>query len=161
MIKKVLGFFVMLLVVMTVMDVWRGKDLPVGELPESVWVTIAAQQRDIIAESHQQPVIVYFWATWCPVCSTITPGVDWLADHVPVVSVAMRSGTDQELQAYLQQNDYQMVVVNDATGQLSHQWGVPVTPAFAIVSEGEIQSFTAGVTTPVGLYVRWLWAKWF
>ncbi|MBY6064168.1 protein disulfide oxidoreductase [Pseudidiomarina sediminum] len=160
MFKKLLGFLLMVMVVVTVMDVWRGKDLPVGELPESVWMTITEQQRDIIAESYEQPVIVYFWATWCPVCSTITPSVDWLAGHLPVVTVAMRSGTDAELQRYVTQNDYQMVVVNDATGRLSQQWGVPVTPAFAIVSEGEIQSFTAGLTTPMGLYARWLWAKW-
>ena len=160
MIKKVLLYALLALLVVTVVDLWRGKDLPAGPLPEQQWQSLQYQAVDIVERSYQEPVIVYFWGTWCPVCSVITPSVDWLAGYLPVVSVAMTSGTDAELRRYLVQNDYQLAVINDPQAAISKQWGVAVTPAFAIVSDGEVQSFTAGPTTPLGLYARWLWAHW-
>lgn len=158
MIRKTLLFLLLALVVVTVMDLWRGKDLPKGALPDTRWITLDAQHVDLVEQSYGEPVIVYFWGSWCPVCHVLTPSVDWVDNYLPVVSVAMSSGSAHQVQRYLQNNNYQLAVVNDPNAAISGQWGVPVTPAFAIVRNGEIHSFTAGVTTPLGLYARWLWA---
>ena len=29
----------------------------------------------------QQPVLVYFWATWCGPCRLVSPSVDWVAEN--------------------------------------------------------------------------------
>lgn len=157
-VKQGILYLLLMLVVVTVMDLWRAKDLPAGALLAQSWQTTQGEMVNVVEQSYQQPVIVYFWGTWCPVCSVVSPGVDWLAQYTPVVSVAMQSGNDASLRHYAAEHGYQMAVVNDQTGMLSQQWGVPVTPAFAIVRNGEIESFTAGFTTPVGLYIRWLLA---
>lgn len=159
MIKKLLIFFVVALTVITVMDVWRAQDLPAGKVPATTWQTLKYEHVDLLEQSYVEPVIVYFWGSWCPVCHVITPGVDWLAGYVPIVSVAMTSGTDAQVRRYLVDNDYQFKVVNDPEARISNQWGVPVTPAFAVIKNGEVHSFTAGATTPLGLYARWLWAS--
>lgn len=159
MIKKLLIYFVLALLVLTAMDIWRGQDLSKGQLLEDTWQTVRYEQVNLVEQSYEEPVIVYFWGSWCPVCHVISPTVDWLASYLPVVTVAMSSGTDAQVRNYLARNDYEFKVVNDPEARLSNQWGVPVTPAFAIVKDGEIHSFTAGATTPLGLYARWLWAR--
>ncbi|CAB0150779.1 Thioredoxin C-1 [Pseudidiomarina piscicola] len=159
MIKKLLIYFMLALLVLTAMDIWRGQNLPKGQLLEDTWQTVRYEQVNLVEQSYEEPVIVYFWGSWCPVCHVISPTVDWLASYLPVVTVAMSSGTDAQVRNYLARNDYEFKVVNDPEARLSNQWGVPVTPAFAIVKDGEIHSFTAGATTPLGLYARWLWAR--
>ncbi|RUO76653.1 protein disulfide oxidoreductase [Pseudidiomarina taiwanensis] len=156
--KQGLIYLVLILIVVTIMDLWRGKDLPKGVLTEQVWQTTQGEQVNVVAQSFKEPVIIYFWGTWCPVCSVVTPSVDWLDGMAPVVSVAMQSGTDASLRHYAAEHGYTVAMVNDASGSLGQSWGVAVTPAFAIVRNGEIESFTAGFTTPFGLYIRWLLA---
>lgn len=29
----------------------------------------------------QQPVLVYFWASWCGPCRLVSPSVNWVAQH--------------------------------------------------------------------------------
>ena len=37
-------------------------------------------ETEVIAASHQQPVLVDFWADWCPPCVVLTPILDKVAN---------------------------------------------------------------------------------
>lgn len=37
-------------------------------------------ETEVIAPSHQQPVLVDFWADWCPPCVVLTPILDKVAN---------------------------------------------------------------------------------
>ncbi|WP_404399486.1 protein disulfide oxidoreductase [Idiomarina seosinensis] len=121
--------------------------------------TLTGEPIDIIEMSRKEPVLLYFWATWCPYCSVVSPMVSSLADEHAVVSVAFSSGPDAQVKDYLSEHDYRFVTVNDETGILAKRWGVSVTPTIVIVRDGVVQSVTTGLTTSPGMRARLMLAR--
>lgn len=139
-------------------DVWRSRNITTESIPSIAVSTLKGGWIDINKMSQNKPVLVYFWATWCPVCDFVSPSVNWLSDNYQVVSVAITSGDTKRLKQYMQYKEYRFDVINDATGSISRQWGVSVTPSVFIVNKGEISSITTGATTPMGLWLRLIFA---
>ena len=154
--KELLVLAIILVIAFTVMDFWRKPQSLAPVLLEPL--TIATGEVVSIAElSEKQPVLVYFWATWCGVCRFTSPTVSDLAKSgVPVVTVALRSGESSRLLAGMEKKELDFPVVNDTNGQLAAQAGVAATPTFMIIDKGEMVSFTSGWTSYLGLKSR-LW----
>jgi len=149
-------FLVLMAAMIAVSDYWRGRDLPEQALPAIPMTTLAGDRIDLDAMSQDAPVLVYFWATWCGICPAVSPSVDWLSPRHQVVSVALSSGDGERVRRYMQAKGYDFPVVNDPEGRIGQAWGIGATPSVAIIHRGEITSFTAGITTPPGLWLR-LW----
>ncbi|RJX73743.1 protein disulfide oxidoreductase [Vibrio sinensis] len=141
------------------MDFYHSSDAPVGPAPEIQALDINGDLIDVNALSHNgEPVIVYFWATWCGSCKWVSPTIDWFANDHQVVTVALSSGENSRIQAYLTAKQLGFPVINDAQGTISREWGISVTPTIAIIKGGEIKYMTAGITTPWGLWLRTLFS---
>jgi thiol-disulfide isomerase/thioredoxin len=114
-------------------------------------------QRFSLQQLRGKPAVVHFWASWCPVCELEQGMVQALASELPVITVAMQSGTAAEVRDYLRQQGVAYPVVNDERGRLSAQYGVKAVPAsFILDSEGTVRFATRGYTTGWGLRIR-LW----
>lgn len=138
-------------------DWYRTKDIPREVAPSLSGQTLLGERVDVIAMSHQQPVVVYFWATWCAACQFVSPSVDWLSQYYPVVTVVGASGPNQHVSAFLQSSDYQFKTINDPKRVLFRRWSIQVTPTIAIIRNGQLTSITTGITSPPGLLARvWL-----
>lgn len=108
-----------------------------------------------------RPAVVHFWATWCPVCELEQGMVEDAARELPLISVAMQSGTPDEVRAYLQEKGVDYPVVNDERAWLAAQYGVKAVPAsFILDSEGKVRFVTRGYTSGWGLRAR-LWLAGF
>ena len=92
--KQFAIFLLLAFIITAVVDVWRGKDFPKDNVPALVGTTLSGEMIDIAELSKNQAVVVYFWATWCPVCSFVSPAVETLSAYYPVVTVALSSGED-------------------------------------------------------------------
>ncbi|MCG6968394.1 MAG: protein disulfide oxidoreductase [Gammaproteobacteria bacterium] len=104
-----------------------------------------------------QPVLVYFWATWCPVCKLEQNAIDSISKNHTVVSIAMNSGNAIEVNTYLQENNLNFPVIVDEYGDIAKQFGVRGVPtSFIIDAEGNIAFSEMGYTTGWGLRLR-LW----
>jgi thiol-disulfide isomerase/thioredoxin len=136
---------------------WRARPLASGEAPPLAGIGIDGTG---LALSHHrgEPVLVHFWASWCPVCKAMDGSIDAIADDHPVITVAMQSGGASELGGFLQGSGLGFPVLPDPSGQLASQWGVPAVPAtFVLDAEGRIAYATVGFSTEAGLRAR-LWA---
>ena len=152
--KETLKFVVIITLFSIAIDAWRGRDMPSETLPELAINTIDGDWVDIKKMSFEEPVVIYFWATWCSVCTLVSPTINWFSDNHQVVSVAITSGDDKRVQQFMRYKEYNFPVVNDPKGNISRNWGVTATPSIIIVKDGEISSITTGVTTPMGLWLR-------
>lgn len=151
---EAIKILVFIMVLTTGLDYWRGKDIATDIPPQMEGKTTTGEFIDVTALSQQQPVVLYFWATWCPICKFVSPGVNWLSEDVTTVSVASTSGDDRALNAYRRHHDFQFPVINDQAGHLTQQWGINVFPTVVILYQGEIKSLTTGFTTPMGIWIK-------
>jgi len=154
--KSLLGYVLFFLVVGWGVDLWRAQDLVSGKAPQLTAVSVQGEVVDLLAMSQEKPVLVYFWATWCSVCSTVSPSVNFVSDGAQVVTVALSSGPDERVQRYLGAKDYDFTVINDEKGLISRDWGISVTPTLFVIDKGEISSVTTGFTSPFGMWARLL-----
>ena len=137
-------------------DIWRAQSIASGKAPELVTTSVQGDKVDLIAMSQDKPVLVYFWATWCSVCSTVSPSVDFVSGQMQVVTVALNSGENKRIQQYLGAKNYDFTVVNDPKGEIGREWGISLTPTIIVISKGEVASVTTGFTSPFGMWVRML-----
>ncbi|WP_375748718.1 protein disulfide oxidoreductase [Vibrio sp. HN007] len=156
--KELVSILIILTIVSIALDYYRSFNMPKGNVPALITETLDGQRVDLVEMSQEQPVILYFWATWCGPCKVVSPTVNQFAENSNVVTIALSSGPDEKVERYLETKDYQFPVVNDINGKISQRWNVQITPTIVIINKGEIKSITTGITSPVGLWIRTLLA---
>lgn len=153
-IKSVSIYLLLALAIGWGVDLWRAQSIASGKAPELVGISVQGNEIDLIAMSHKKPVLVYFWATWCSVCTTVSPSVDFVSNNLQVVTIALSSGEDKRVRQYLSAKGYDFTVLNDPKGLIGRAWGVSLTPTLIVIDKGEISSVTTGFTSPFGMWAR-------
>jgi peroxiredoxin len=144
------------LLILTLVQWWKGRALATGEAPPLAGLALDGQAVDL-ADARGQPVLVYFWATWCPACRLTSGAIDDIARDHRVVGVALQSGEPWEIERFMRERGQSFRVLADPDGQLASRWGVQGVPSvFVIDGAGRIRHSTVGVSTGLGLRVR-LW----
>ncbi len=110
-----------------------------------------------------KPTLIVFWATWCGVCHVELPWLNNLAKTEQIFTIALQSGSADEVRAYLAQNQLNhLTVINDPDGQIARQFGVGVTPTlFFLGPDGRIAMAETGITSPWGIRLRLWWLGFF
>lgn len=81
-------------------------------------VTDSTFQQDVIEASKEKPVLVDFWATWCPPCKMLSPLVEEIAEEKSeVLSLA--------------------TVDTDRNQNLSDQFGIMSIPTLILFKDGQ------------------------
>lgn len=145
-----------LILIMLAIEAFLTRDA-VGMMAPPIDSTTINKQPFSLQQFKDKPAIVHFWATWCPLCKLEQGMLNNIAADLPIITVAMQSGTPDEVLNYLEQQGVTYPVVNDPQGLLSSQYGVKAVPAsFILDSEGQVRFATHGYTTGLGLRIR-LW----
>lgn len=149
-----------ILLIFLVVKAFLQRQMVSGEAPELYGLLVDGAP--VTLEDYQgQPVLLHFWATWCRICRLEQNGIEAISQDWPVLTVAMQSGSAQELQLYMDEHGLTHPVVVDPTGALAAQFGVFAVPAtFIIDAEGNIRFRERGYTTSWGLRARLLAARW-
>lgn len=153
----------LLLVIAVIMGVraWQQRDIVSGPAPALHGVLLDKRSFALPAKP-EKPVLVHFWATWCPICRTEQGSIESMAaDHYNVMTVAMQSGDGASVQSFMAEQKLSFPVINDPEGMTSAEWGVHAVPAsFIIDTDGKIRFVEIGYTTGMGLRLR-LWLAQF
>jgi thiol-disulfide isomerase/thioredoxin len=148
---------VLFVAVFALLQWWRAAPLASGQAPSLAGELVAGGRADLAA-LRGEPVLVHFWASWCPICGLGDDEIDALARDFQVLTVAMQSGGASEVRVHLQRENLSFPTINDAYGELASRWGVQAVPAsFVVDGKGVIRFATVGHTTGIGLRAR-LWA---
>ena len=142
--KNLLLYGLMFAIIYSVINWWRQPIMPAS--PQLQLTDYQGQTLDLKAMSREKPLLIYFWGTWCPVCQVTSPTIDKLAaeNDYPVVTIAIKSGSDQELNRYLNDHNYRFTTVNDQHGKIFADWQGQVTPSYVVLKNGEM---TQGLTS--------------
>lgn len=156
-IKNILLFGSLFIILSIMMDWYRKPTAPV-QFEQQVQYDIAQQPKVIAQLSHGKPMLLYFWGSWCHFCEVVSPSIQQFSDEgTEVLGVALKSGSMEEVRAYLQENGYSFSTINDPTGDFSRGWDIQATPTILIIKDGKIINHTTGYTSYWGLKFRvWL-----
>jgi len=135
---------------------WQQSGIASGPAPALAGVLLDGKPA-ALSTFAGRPVLVHFWATWCPICRAEQGSIDALAQEAPVITVAMQSGDHVAVTQHLRKEALSFPVLNDPDGAIAAQWGVRAVPAsFIVDGAGQIRYVEVGYTTGIGLRLR-LW----
>jgi len=151
-----LSQLVLILAIVMVLHWWQSQSLADGDAP-ALSGDLAGGGRFDLDALQGRPVLVHFWATWCPMCRFGDAGIAAIAEDFRVVTVAIQSGGAMDIMEYLDRESLSFPVIPDPHGTLAVAWGVSGVPAsFVLDGKGRIRFATVGYTTGIGLRGR-LW----
>ena len=151
-----LSYLVIFVVVSQGISWWKSRDAQTGNL-SGFNVELLDGARFEISGFSGKPVLLHFWATWCPVCGLQEGSVESIAQDYPVVTIASWSEGEAAVNKYMHDNGLTFPVMLDDSGQLARSFGLKGVPASFILSpNGEIAFVETGYTTETGLRLR-LW----
>jgi len=157
--KEILLFTFTLTVVANLMSIYRSQSLNNESLNIENFKLI---NNTIYTLDKNRPILIHFWATWCPTCKVEASNINLLSKHYQVLTIAVKSGTDYEIKKYLDEHAYTFKVVNDKDGTLSQKFKVAGYPTtFIYDKEQKLRFSEVGYTSTIGLYIRLLWSSYF
>jgi len=148
-IKEILLFTFTITIFANGVSLYRGMELNEAPLPKSLHV-----------ESNNKPIMVHFWATWCPVCKVEIDNIQRISQGFQVITIAVKSGSNKDIQKYLDERDLNFKVINDNDGLFAQEFGVNIYPTTFIYDKDKKMVFSdVGYTSTWGLTLRMLWAE--
>lgn len=145
-------------------SLYQQRDLPSQFALPLQSHAIDGQHIDLQNRVKDKTVLLYFWGEWCAICDITSPAIQKIHERFnpekyEVITVALKSGTAERVQDYLQSEDYSFTTINDPNGVISQQWGVHVTPSMVYIEPGgEISTLSSGLSTYWGMALKLWWA---
>lgn len=110
--------------------------------------------------SDNKPILLHFWATWCPTCKAEAGNIETISKYFEVITIATKSGDNAEIQKYLDSRNLTFKVVNDENGSLAEKFNISIFPTTIIYDKNRETFYSdVGYTTTFGLWFRMWLAK--
>jgi thiol-disulfide isomerase/thioredoxin len=143
-------------------QIWQTRDTPRGPAPEFTGRLVDGQPFDLAtwrAAHAGRPVLLYFWAEWCPICRTTAGSVGNVSADWPVTSVAIQSGTAAQVARVMDEMGHRWPTLPDPAAEVLRRYGLAGVPSFVVINPaGDVRFVAVGYTSEIGLRLRLWWA---
>ena len=151
--KEVTSTLLMVFVISMAINYSRKPDVSNTLLDMNL--TLIDGTRTTFKGNSDQPVVIHFWATWCPTCKLEASNIEKISDSCQLITIAVNSGSSNELKAFMKERNLNYPVLNDKSGAIAKQFDVQAYPTtFIYNSKGELAFSEVGYTTWLGLEAR-------
>ena len=151
-IKEILSFALIVFITLNVVSYFRSGDLNKSPLQESSFSLI---DNSIYKIDRTKPLLLHFWATWCPVCKIEASNIEALSKTHNVLTIAVQEKSKEVITNYLKENNLTFKVVDDYNGNLAREFNISVYPTtFIYNNKGELEFSEVGYTSTLGLKLR-------
>ena len=149
---------VLILIVLTAIRFWMQRDIVSGSVPNISSFMIDGGYFDL-SKNKTRPILIHFWATWCPVCKLEQSNIENISKDHSVITIALQSGDTKELNQFMSEEKLSFNVINDNDGMISRNFNIKGVPVSFIVNKNnKIEFVEVGYTTELGLRMRMWWA---
>jgi thiol-disulfide isomerase/thioredoxin len=157
--KEFIIFIITLTLVMNITSYYNSLDLNKDKLTINNFKLLDDSNYIV---STDKPLLIHFWASWCPTCKFESSNIEKISQNYEVITIAVQSGTNEEVKKYLDEHNLTFKVVNDEDGFFSQKFNIKAYPSTFIYDENKNLRFTeVGYTTTFGLYFRMMFIKYF
>lgn len=149
--------FVIIVAIFFAVQLWTQRGMVEGFAPDFKEVTLA--NNTVALEDYSgKPLLLHFWASWCPYCNFEQSSISELSKDWQVLTIAYQSGSAADVAAFAKERGIEAwPIIVDENSSLAKKYGVKAVPAtYFVDSNGKIRLKTAGFTTKWGLQLR-LW----
>lgn len=155
--KEASFFILSLFIISNIFSYYRSQDLNKDNLDLKSVKLLNNKSYEL---PKNKPILLHFWATWCPTCKFEAPNIQKISKDYEVITIAVQSGKRQEIQSYLDKHNYNFKVVNDTDGFFSNKFNIKVFPTtFIYDSNRQLKFSEVGYTSTAGLYSRMALSK--
>jgi thiol-disulfide isomerase/thioredoxin len=150
--KEIAVGLIILVVVSQVVNYLRKPELVSDKLP-AIEATLIDGTKFVTPKDRI--LVIYFWGSWCPVCKLEASNIQALSQKYDVLTIAVNSGSDKEIAAYMSKKGLDYQVINDRSGKYAKEFDVEVFPTtFIYDAKGDLRFSEIGYVTTVGLMAR-------
>ncbi len=154
--KEILFFIITMTIIANMMSIYRSQELAKEPLSISSFELL---DKSVYHVKSDKPLLIHFWATWCPTCNMEASNIEFLSKYFEVITIAVKSGSDEDIKKYLKEHNYHFRVFNDSSGVVAQEFHVSGFPTTFIYDKKSTLRFSeVGYTSTLGLYLRILWA---
>ena len=154
--KEIVTFFIFITILANIISIYKSSDLN-KEALQNINITLIDAQN--YTYPKDKPILIHFWATWCPTCKLEASNVQTISENFEVLTIAVSSGDDNDLKKYMYEHDLDYKVYNDVNGFFAKEFKVAAYPTTFIYDKNKELVFSeVGVTSSWGLWLRMWWA---
>jgi len=147
-IKEIAIFIVIVTVLSNVISFYKSSDLNKNSL-NNIESTLVNKY---FKSSNEKPLLIHFWATWCPTCKLEASNIEYISQNYNVITVAVKS---DNITKYMKENNLTFKVIKDKDSMISQKFNISAYPTTFIYDKNKNLIFSeVGYTSSFGLWIR-------
>ena len=155
--KETIVTLILAYILVSVIGYFKRPELSFNTLP-SMTIPMVDGGEFQSSAYHDKPLIVHFWATWCPTCKLEISNFNTLAKSYNLITIAVQSRSNEELEKFMKEKGLQFPLINDQNGQLAKKFAIKAFPTTLIFDkDGKVAFSEVGYSSTWGMKLRMWW----